>query len=42
MSSWLGTGPLGGDRVTLRPLSFDDVDALAGVVGDPDLSLIHI
>lgn len=36
MSSWLGTGPLVGDRVTLRPLSFDDVGALAGVVGDPD------
>ena len=36
MSSWLGTGPLVGDRVTLRPLTVDDAPALARVVGDPD------
>ncbi|MGV9709587.1 GNAT family N-acetyltransferase [Gordonia sp. NPDC003424] len=35
MSSWLGTGPLVGDRVTLRPLTFDDVEPLSRVVGDP-------
>ncbi|MCR8898254.1 GNAT family N-acetyltransferase [Gordonia sp. GONU] len=36
MSSWLGTGPLVGDRVTLRPLTIDDAPTLARVVGDPD------
>ncbi|MET9199534.1 GNAT family protein [Gordonia sp. NPDC003585] len=35
MSSWLGSGPLIGERVTLRPLRFDDVEALSKVVGDP-------
>ncbi|WCB37402.1 GNAT family N-acetyltransferase [Gordonia polyisoprenivorans] len=35
MSDWLGTGPLVGDRVTLRPFTIDDADALARVVGDP-------
>lgn len=35
MSSWLGTGPLTAGQVTLRPLTFDDVDALAEVVHDP-------
>ncbi|MFE0750108.1 GNAT family N-acetyltransferase [Gordonia sp. NPDC058843] len=36
MSSWLATGPLVGDRVTLRPIDIRDVGALAGVVGDPN------
>ncbi|WP_040537065.1 GNAT family N-acetyltransferase [Gordonia namibiensis] len=36
MSSWLGSGPLVGERVTLRPLTVDDAPALARVVGDPD------
>ncbi|QMU21663.1 GNAT family N-acetyltransferase [Gordonia rubripertincta] len=35
MSPWLGTGPLVGERVTLRPLTVDDAPALARVVGDP-------
>ncbi|SDU73051.1 GNAT family N-acetyltransferase [Gordonia westfalica] len=35
MSSWLGAGPLVGERVTLRPLTIDDAPALARVVGDP-------
>ncbi|MEO9329492.1 GNAT family N-acetyltransferase [Gordonia aurantiaca] len=35
MSSWLGTGPLVGERVTLRPLDLDDAPALARVVEDP-------
>ncbi|GAA3706475.1 GNAT family N-acetyltransferase [Gordonia hankookensis] len=36
MSGWLGTGPLSMGRVTLRPFTFDDVDALAEVVGNPE------
>ncbi|WP_238420258.1 GNAT family N-acetyltransferase [Gordonia sp. 'Campus'] len=36
MSTWLGTGPLVGERVTLRPLGVGDIDALNRVVGDPD------
>ncbi|NDK91699.1 GNAT family N-acetyltransferase [Gordonia desulfuricans] len=36
MSSWLGTGALVGERVTLRPFTVDDADALAQVVADPD------
>lgn len=36
MSSWLGTGPLVGDRVTLRALEPDDAPAMAQVAGDPD------
>ncbi|NED67219.1 GNAT family N-acetyltransferase, partial [Streptomyces sp. SID10244] len=36
MSGWLGTGPLSAGRVTLRPFTFDDVDALAEVVGTPE------
>ncbi|AZZ80557.1 N-acetyltransferase [Gordonia alkanivorans] len=35
MSSWLGAGQLAGDRLTLRPLTFDDSTALAQVVADP-------
>ncbi|WP_055476936.1 GNAT family N-acetyltransferase [Gordonia sp. HS-NH1] len=35
MTSWLATGPLVGDRVTLRPIGLDDVGALAGLIGDP-------
>ncbi|GAB93553.1 GNAT family N-acetyltransferase [Gordonia rhizosphera] len=35
MSAWLGSGPLVAGRVTLRPLTVDDVEALARVVGDP-------
>ncbi|RPA64811.1 N-acetyltransferase [Gordonia oryzae] len=35
MSDWLGTGTLVGGRVTLRPFTIDDADALARVVGDP-------
>ncbi|ETA08156.1 GNAT family acetyltransferase [Gordonia alkanivorans CGMCC 6845] len=35
VSSWLGTGPLVGERVTLRPLTVHDAPALARVVGDP-------
>ncbi|MDL9935314.1 GNAT family protein [Gordonia sp. ABSL1-1] len=35
MSSWLGSGPLVGDRVTLRPFTAADAPALARVVGDP-------
>ncbi|WP_439030766.1 GNAT family N-acetyltransferase [Gordonia terrae] len=35
MSAWLGTGPLVGGRVTLRPLTVGDIDDLARVVGDP-------
>nr|WP_223204880.1 GNAT family protein [Gordonia jinghuaiqii] len=31
----MGTGPLVGGRVTLRPLTVDDADALSRVVGDP-------
>ncbi|MFW0797140.1 GNAT family protein [Gordonia sp. CPCC 205515] len=36
MTEWLGTGPLVLGQVTLRSLSLDDVDALAGVIGDPE------
>lgn len=36
MSSWLGTETLSTERVTLRPLMFDDVDALAQVVTNPE------
>ena len=35
MSSWIGGGPLVGDRVTLRPLTVDDTPGLAQVVDDP-------
>ncbi|MGC4935310.1 GNAT family N-acetyltransferase [Gordonia sp. DT30] len=35
MSDWLGTAPLAGDRVTLRPFAIDDATALAAVVADP-------
>lgn len=36
MSMWLGTTPLIGDRVTLRPFTIDDAAALAAVVGSPE------
>ncbi|MFW0786130.1 GNAT family protein [Gordonia sp. CPCC 206044] len=36
MSAWLGTGPLTHGRITLRPFTPDDADALARVVGDPE------
>lgn len=35
MNEWLGDAPLVGERVTLRPLTFDDAPALAQVVDDP-------
>ena len=35
MNEWLGTQTLVGERVTLRPLTFDDAPALARVVDDP-------
>ncbi|UEA61072.1 GNAT family N-acetyltransferase [Gordonia otitidis] len=35
MNEWLGTETLVGERVTLRPLTFDDAPALARVVDDP-------
>lgn len=35
MSSWLGRGPLVGERVTLRAFTLDDATELATVVGDP-------
>lgn len=34
MNDWLGTETLVGERVTLRPLTFDDAPALAQVVDD--------
>ncbi|GAC50014.1 GNAT family N-acetyltransferase [Gordonia aichiensis] len=34
MTDWLGTKTLVGERVTLRPLTFDDAPALAQVVDD--------
>lgn len=34
MTDWLGTETLVGERVTLRPLTFDDAPALAQVVDD--------
>lgn len=36
MTDWLGTDPMTAGRVTLRPLTVDDVDALTAVVGDPE------
>ncbi|MGW6036741.1 GNAT family N-acetyltransferase [Gordonia terrae] len=37
MSTWLATGPLVHDRVTLRPIGIEDIGPLARVVDDPTL-----
>ncbi|AZG46696.1 GNAT family N-acetyltransferase [Gordonia insulae] len=36
MSAWLGTATLALGRVTLRPFTVDDAEALSEVVGDPE------
>ncbi|MFZ2241238.1 MAG: GNAT family protein [Gordonia amarae] len=36
MSTWLGITELSTDRITLRPITFDDTEALATLVDDPE------
>lgn len=36
MSTWLGIAELSTDRITLRPITVDDTEALAGLIDDPE------
>ena len=36
MSVWLSAGELAAERITLRPITFDDAEQLARVVDDPE------